>query len=64
MTEGLEKNLFGGAFTLLLAIMYMELRGMKDKIDLLEFKLEQHIEFQKDVSDYCNELKIRFGNDK
>ena len=57
----IEKRLFGGAFTLLIAIMYMELRSLKDKLDFLELKLEQHIEFHEDISDYCDKLKFNFS---
>ena len=54
----LEKKIFGG-FTLALFIMYMELRAMKDKIDLLEIKLETHMEFHEDISDYYDRLRFR-----
>ena len=55
----LEKRLFGGIVTLVLFIMYMELRTMKDKIDLLELKLETHMEFHEDISDYYDRLRFR-----
>lgn len=55
----LEKKMFGGIVTLVLFIMYMELRTMKDKIDLLELKLETHMEFHEDISDYYDRLRFR-----
>ena len=30
---------------------------MKDKIDLLELKLETHMEFHEDISDYYDRLR-------
>ena len=53
----LEKKLFGGVVTLVLFILYMELRTIRDKIDLLELKLETHMEFHEDVSDYFDRLR-------
>ena len=58
----LEKRLFGGAFTLLLAIVCMEMRSLKDKVNFLELRLEQHIEAYEEISDYCDKLKFRFSD--
>ena len=55
----LEKKMFGGIVTLVLFIMYMELRTMKDKIDLLELKLETHMEFHEDINDYYDRFRFR-----
>lgn len=58
MTNGLEKKLFGGSVTVLLVVLYFEIRDLRLQIKSLERRLDQHITYHND-----NDCEVQFTSD-
>ena len=56
----LEKRIFSGFFSLVAAILYMELRDIQSQLKALEYRFEQYIELQEEMDEYRRELNLKY----